>query len=53
MVVTSLGGVVSFSVGLGVKNSCGAVGYIQIVEAGLGLFKILWGKNLKGTVIFS
>ena len=52
MVVTSLGGIAGFSIGLGVKNSCGAVGYIRIVEAGLGLFKISWGKNLKGTVIF-
>ena len=52
MLVTSLGGIASFSVGLGVKNSCRAWGYIQIVGAGLGLFKISWGKNLKGTVIF-
>ena len=52
MVVTDLGGVTGFSVGLGVKNSCGAAGYIQIAGAGLGLFKISWGKNLKGTVIF-
>ena len=52
MVVTGLGDVVDFSVGLGVKNSCGAWGYIRIVGAGLGLFKISWGKNLKGTVIF-
>ena len=52
MVVTGLGDVVDFSVGLGVKISCGAWEYIWIVGAGLGLFKILWGKNLKGTVIF-
>ena len=38
--------------GLGVKNSCGAWGYIRIAGAGLGLFNISWGKNLKGTVIF-
>ena len=52
MVVTNLGGVVGFSVGLGVKSSCGPWGYIRITGAGLGLFKISWGKNLKGTVIF-
>ena len=52
MVVTGLGGVTGFSVGLGVKNSCGTWGYIRIAGAGLGLFKISWGKNLKGTVIF-
>ena len=52
MVVTGLGGVASFSVGLGVKISCGAWGYIRITGAGLGLFKISWGKHLKGTVIF-
>ena len=52
MVVTGLGGVAGFSVGLGVKISCGAAGYIRIAGAGLGLFKISWGKNLKGTVIF-
>ena len=52
MVVISLGGVSGFSVGLGVKNSCGAWGYIWIVGVGLGLFKISWSKNLKGTVIF-
>ena len=40
MVVISLGGVSGFFVGLGVKNSCGAWGYIWIVGAGLGLFKI-------------
>ena len=51
MVVTSLGGVAGFSVGLGVKNSYGAWGSIQIAGVGLGLFKISWGKNLKGTVI--
>ena len=53
MVVTSLGGVVGFSVGLGMKNSCGQRGYIRTARAGLGLFKISWGKNLKGIVIFS
>nr|POE86895.1 hypothetical protein CFP56_24886 [Quercus suber] len=52
MVVTGLGGVTSFFVGLGMKNLCGATGYIRIVGAGLGLFKISWGKNLKGNVIF-
>ena len=52
MVVIDLGGVADFSVGLGMKKSCGAWGYIQIVGAGLGLFKISWGKNLKSTVIF-
>ena len=50
--VTGLGGAAGFSVGLGVKNSCGAWGNIWITGAGLGLFKISWGKNLKGTVIF-
>ena len=52
MVVTGLGGVTSFSVGLGMKNSCGVVGYTRIAGAGLGLFKISWGKYLKGSVIF-
>ena len=52
MVVTSLEGAAGFSVSLGMKNSCGQKGYIQIVGAGLGLFKISWGKNLKGTIIF-
>ena len=52
MVVIGLGGVASFSVGLAVKNSCGAWGYIPIAGASLGLFKISWGKNLKGTFIF-
>ena len=50
MVVTNLGGIVGFSVGLEVKNSCGPWGYIEITRAGLGLFKISWGKNLKGKV---
>ena len=36
MVVNGLGGVVSFSVGFGMKNSCGAAGYIRIVKVGLG-----------------
>ena len=36
MVVNGLGGVVGFSVGLGVKNSCGATGFICIAGAGLG-----------------
>ena len=52
MLVTSLGGIASFSVGLGVKNSCGATGYTRIAGADLGLFKISWGKYLKGTDIF-
>ena len=52
MVVTGLEGVAGFSIGLGMKNSCGQRGYIWIAEAGLGLFKISWGKNLKGIVIF-
>ena len=30
----------------------GLAWYIRITRAGLGLFKISWGKNLKGTVIF-
>ena len=38
MLVTGLGGVTGFSVGLGMKNSCGAVWYIRIIGAGLGLF---------------
>ena len=50
--VTDLGGVANFSIGLGVKNSCRAWGYIWITGAGLSLFKISWGKILKGTVIF-
>ena len=52
MLVTGLGGVAGFSISLEVKNLCGAWGYIRIAGAGLGLFKISWGKNLKGTVIF-
>ena len=35
MVVNGLGGVAGFSVGLGMKNSCGAAGYIRIAEVGL------------------
>ena len=38
MVVTSLEGIAGFSIGLAVKNSCRAEGYIRIVGAGLGLF---------------
>ena len=52
MVVIGLGGVAGFSVGLGMKNSCGQRGYIRTARTGLGLFKISWGKNLKGTIIF-
>ena len=52
MVVTGLGGVTGFFVSLGMKNSCGAARHIRIAGAGLGLFKISWGKNLKGTIIF-
>ena len=47
MVVTGLGDVVDFSVGLRVKISCGAWEYIRIVGAGLGLFKISWGQKLE------
>ena len=53
MVVTGLGGVTSFSDGLGMKNSCGAAGYTRIAGTGLGLFKISWGKYLKGTDILA
>ena len=53
MVVTGLGGVAGFSVGLAVKNSCGTWGNIRIAVASLGLFKISWGKNLKCTVILA
>ena len=52
MVVTDLGGITGFTVGLGMKNSCGIVGYTRIAGAGLGLFKISCGKYLKGSVIF-
>ena len=52
MMVMGLGGVAGFSTGLGMKNSCGQRGYIRIAGVGLGLFKISWGKNLKGIVIF-
>ena len=52
MVDIGLGGVTGFSVGLGMKNSCRATGYTRISGAGLGLFKISWGKYLKGTNIF-
>ena len=34
--VTGFGGVVGFSVGFGMKNSCEAAGYIQIAGVGLG-----------------
>ena len=37
---------------LGMKNLCGAAGYTRIAGTGLGLFKISWGKYLKGSVIF-
>ena len=53
MVVIGLGGVTGFSVGLGMKNSCGAAGYTWIAGTGLGLFKISWGKYLKGTDILA
>ena len=52
MVVTGLEGIPSFFVGFGVKNLCEAWRYMRIAGVGLGLFKISWGKNLKGTVIF-
>ena len=52
MVVIGLGGITGFSVGLGMKNSYGVVGYTRIAGAGLDLFKISWGKYLKGSVIF-
>ena len=35
MVVNDLGGVAGFSVGLGMKKSCGAAGYIRIAGTGL------------------
>ena len=50
--VTGLRGITGFFVGLGMKNSCGAAGYTRIAGTGLGLFKISWGKYLKGSVIF-
>ena len=53
MVVTNLGGVTGFSIGLGMKNSWGAAGYTRIAGAGLGLLKISWGKYLKGSVILA
>ena len=40
MAVTGLGGITGFSVGLGIKNSCGAAGYTRIAGAGLGFLKI-------------
>ena len=52
MVVTGLGGVTGFSVGLGMKSSCGAAGYTRIAGVGLGFSKISWRKYLKGTDIF-
>ena len=45
MVVTGLGGVAGFSVGLGMKNSCDQRGYIWIV--GVGLFQDLMGQKLE------
>ena len=36
MAVIGLGGVIGFSAGLGIKNSCGAAGYTRITRAGLG-----------------
>ena len=52
MVVIGLGGIIGFSVGLGMKNSYGGAGYTWIAGVGLDLFKISWGKYLKGSVIF-
>ena len=52
MAITGLGGVTGFSAGVGIKNSCGVAGYTRIAGAGLDLFKISWGKYLKGSVIF-
>ena len=52
MMGTGLGRVAGFSAGLGMKNSCGQRGYIRTAGAGLGLFKISWGKTLEGNVIF-
>ena len=34
--VTGFGGVVGFTVGFGMKNSCGAAGYTRIAGVGLG-----------------
>ena len=34
--VTGFGGVVGFTVGFGMKNSCGAAGYTRIAVVGLG-----------------
>ena len=53
MVVTGLGGITGFSIGLGMKNSYGVAGYTRIAGAGLDLFKISWGKYLKGSVILA
>ena len=45
--VTGFGGVVGFTVGFGMKNSCGAAGYTRIVGVGLGSgLQISWGKYL-------
>ena len=40
MVVTDLERATGFSIGLGMKNSCGQRGYIQTAGVSLGLFKI-------------
>ena len=45
--VTGFGGVVGFTVGFGMKNSCGAAGYTRIAGVGLGSgLQISWGKYL-------
>ena len=45
--VTGFGGVVGFTVGFGMKNSCGAAGYTRIAGVGLGFsLQISWGKYL-------
>ena len=44
--VTGFGGVVGFSVGFGMKNSCGQRGYMVRIGSGFSL-QISWGKKLR------
>ena len=43
--VTGFGGVVGFSIGFGMKNSCGQRGYMVRTGSGFS-FQISWGKKL-------
>ena len=47
MVVTGLGGVTGFFVGLGMKSSCGATGYTRIAGCWFGFVQDLMGQILE------